>query len=139
MSRQKAVIAPIYSRFKAFIIDMFVIFMPILYIVTYVVLGSKEEFQHNQGAILICNVLFGLILSLFFTLLAQSPGYKAQKIYLVNLKTGRKVGFFMAVLRYICFVLAGFSTIGIVLCFFRKDKLNLHDILTQTAAVSRKI
>jgi len=74
---------------------------------------------------------------LFFSIKAQTPGYKAQEIYLINLQTGKKLGLFHAILRQICFAFAGFSIIGLCLCFFRKDKLNLHDIITHSAAVQK--
>lgn len=139
MAKSKASIAPVYLRVKAFIIDTFFIFMPILYIATYAILGSKEAFLNNHIAIFICNLIFAIILSLFFCISAQTPGYKAQQIYLVSLKTGQKIGFFHALFRYICFVFSGFSIIGLMLCFLRKDRLNLHDILSSSAPVCPKI
>ncbi|MCR4942615.1 MAG: RDD family protein [Campylobacter sp.] len=137
-TKQKAVIANPAKRIKAFIIDLFLILMPLLYITTYIVLDGKEDFQNSQFAIAICQVIFGLICVLFFTIKAQTPGYKAQEIYLVDLTNGRKIGFLHALIRYICFVIAGFSILGLLLCFFRKDRLNLHDILTKSAAVCKK-
>lgn len=138
MSKQKAIISPVLSRIKAFVIDMFVILMPILYIVTYAVLDGKEDFQHSQTAIFACNAAFGVICALFFAIKAQTPGYKAQQIYLVNLQNGQKISFLHAILRYVYFVLAGFSVVGLLLCFFRKDRLNLHDMLTKSAPVIKK-
>ncbi|MDL0089298.1 RDD family protein [Campylobacter gastrosuis] len=139
MSKQRVNIAPITARIKAFIVDMFMILMPILYIATYVVLDGKDDFKGSQIAIFICNALFGVFLSIFFSLKAQTPGYKSQQIYLISLKTGRKISFFHAIFRYICFVLAGFSLVGLLLCFFRKDRLNFHDIITNSAAVIKKL
>lgn len=138
MSRKKAVVAPIFSRFKAFIIDIFFIAIPLFYIVTYLILGSKEALWQNQLAISTIWIIYALITSLFFALKAQTPGYKAQNIYLINTRTGKKVDFFRILLRFICFVIAGFCIIGLLLCFFRKDHLNLHDLLTQTAPVLPK-
>ena len=138
MAKAKAGIAPIFLRIKAFIVDMFFIAMPLLYITTYLILGSKEAFQENQFAIAILWLVYGIITSIFITKSAQTPGYKFAEIYLIDLKTGKKVSFFKAFLRFICFVLAGFSFIGLLLCFFRKDKLNLHDLITQTAPVIKK-
>ncbi|QPH98666.1 RDD family protein [Campylobacter concisus] len=137
MAKQKAKIAPIWARAKAFIIDLFIIGMPIFYATTYLVLDGKEAFLHNQIAIFGANSLISLIMCLFFSIKAQTPGYKAQEIYLINLKTGRKLSFFHTILRQICFAFAGFSILGLCLCFFRKDKLNLHDIITHSAAVQR--
>ncbi|MBQ6224375.1 MAG: RDD family protein, partial [Campylobacter sp.] len=123
---------------KAFIVDMFFIAMPLLYITTYLILGSKEAFQENQFAIAIVWAIYGLITSIFIAKSAQTPGYKFAQIYLIDLKTGRKISSFKAFLRFVCFILAGFSIVGLFLCFFRKDKLNLHDLLTQTAPVIKK-
>ncbi|BCX80190.1 RDD family protein [Campylobacter sp. 19-13652] len=138
MSRQKALPAPIFSRVKAFIIDMFIILMPILYITTYVILGGKSEFLNSQIAIFICQALFGVIASAFYSISAQTPGYKAQQMYLIDIKSGKKVSFFRAFLRFVCFALAGASVVGLMLAFFRRDKMNLHDILTQTLPVCKK-
>ncbi|WP_103628552.1 RDD family protein [Campylobacter concisus] len=137
MAKQKAKIAPVWARAKAFIIDLFIIGMPIFYATTYLVLDGKEAFLHNQIAIFGANSLISFIMCLFFSIKAQTPGYKAQEIYLINLKTGRKLSFFHTILRQICFAFAGFSILGLCLCFFRKDKLNLHDIITHSAAVQR--
>lgn len=138
MSRKKAIVAPIFSRFKAFVIDIFFIAIPLFYIVTYLILGSKEALWQNQLAISAIWIIYALITSLFFALKAQTPGYKAQNIYLINTRTGKKADFFRILLRFICFVIAGFCIIGLLLCFFRKDRLNLHDLLTQTAPVLPK-
>ena len=138
MAKTKAGIAPIFLRIKAFIVDMFFIAMPLLYITTYLVLGSKEAFQENQFAIAIVWAIYGFITSIFITKSSQTPGYKFAQIYLIDLKTGRKISFLKAFFRFICFIVAGFSIVGLFLCFFRKDKLNLHDLLTQTAPVIKK-
>ena len=138
MAKTKAGIAPIFLRIKAFIVDMFFIAMPLLYITTYLILGSKEAFQENQFAIAIVWLIYGLITSIFIAKSAQTPGYKFSQIYLIDLKTGRKISFLKAFFRFICFIVAGFSIVGLFLCFFRKDKLNLHDLLTQTAPVIKK-
>lgn len=128
--------APISWRFKAFIVDAFMIYIPILYFTTYVVLGTKEAFLQNQIAIFIDTFLFGLILSIFFSIKGQSPGYKAYEIKIVDKKTLKKPSFIKAFLRYFCFLIAGASGVGLILCFFRKDKQNLHDLLSQTKAVN---
>ncbi|WP_107929867.1 RDD family protein [Campylobacter concisus] len=139
MAKQKAKIAPIWARVKAYIIDLFIIGMPIIYATTYLLLDGKEAFLQNQLAIFGVNSLISFIMCLFFSIKAQTPGYKAQEIYLINLQTGKKLGLFHAILRQICFAFAGFSIIGLCLCFFRKDKLNLHDIITHSAAVQKAV
>ena len=82
-----------FLRFKAFVIDLFMIYTPILYIVTYFILGSKEALWANQGAVLSCWALYGGIDSLLCSTLSQTPGMRAQELILVD-KEGQKVGFF---------------------------------------------
>ena len=138
MAKQKAVIAPVFLRIKAFIIDIFLISMPLLYFTTYAILGSKENFQKSQIAILLVWLVYGIITSLFFSLKAQTPGYKSQEIYLIDIKTGKKIGFFRAFLRYLIFIFGSTFLFGILMCFFRKDRLNLHDILTNSTPAKKK-
>lgn len=138
MAKTKVIIASPLSRIKAFFIDMFLISMPILYLTAYGFLDGKDSFKQNQLAIFIDWAIFGIILSIFFAISAQSPGYRAQNIYLIDTKNGKKVSFFQAIFRYICFIISGASILGILICFFRKDKLCLHDILSRSAAVTKK-
>ncbi|MCI6988204.1 MAG: RDD family protein [Campylobacter sp.] len=135
MAKQKGVISPISRRIKAFVIDIFLIAMPMLYITTYLILGSKENFVANQQSIFIIWLLYGVIISLFQTKTAQTPGYKASQIYLIDLECGKKASFLKCFVRYIIFVIFPF---GLVFCLFRKDRLNLHDIITKTAPIAKK-
>lgn len=126
--------SPILWRFKAFIIDTFMIYIPILYITTYLILGSKEEFLANQIAIFVDTFLFGLILSIFFAKSGQSPGFRAYEMKLIDKKTMQKPTLLKAFYRYFCFLISGASVVGLFVCFFRKDKQNLHDLMSQTMA-----
>lgn len=138
MSKIKVSFAPLFVRIKAFIIDLFFISMPILYITAYFILNGKSSFLHNQLAISIDWALFGIITSLFFTKSAQTPGLKYENLYLINVKTGKKLSFIHAILRYICFLISGTSIIGLLIALFRKDRLCFHDIITQSAIVMKK-
>lgn len=132
----KASIAPILPRFSAFVTDMFLIAMPLLYIVTYAILGSKESFQGNQLAISITWTIFGVIQALFFSISSQTPGYKAHNFSLLTIK-GQKPSFIICIIRYLIFVV-GFIFGGSLFCFFRKDKRNLHDLIAGTIVVIKK-
>lgn len=133
--KQKARIAGVLPRIIAFIIDMFLIAMPILYFTTYVILDGKESFQNSQIAIFIDWIIIALIQSSFFAKIGASPGYKAQGIYAVNLN-GQKASFLHYFLRFFCFAIF-FIFGGSFVAFFRKDKRNLHDIITKTIVVSK--
>ena len=125
----KAIAANIFSRVKAFIMDMFFIAAPLLYIMTYVILSGKDEFQSNQLAIFLVWLVFGVIQSMFFAFKAQSPGY------LVGLN-GKKANLLIYILRYFFFITT-FIIGGSFFCFFRKDKRNLHDLLAGTIVVQK--
>ena len=125
----KALPASIIARFKAFIIDLFLISIPLLYFTTYIILNGKNDFLQNQLAIFVVWLIFGLIQSAFFAFKGASPGYKAQGIYALNLQ-GKRAGF----LCYFLLFLIG----GSFLCFFTKNKRNLHDIITKTIVIQIK-
>lgn len=130
--------APLLSRFKAFVVDLFIILMPILYIMTYLILDGKDDFQQNQFAIFICSLLFGVILSIFFAKNGQSPGYRAYDLWLVDDKTKKNPNFIKLILRYIIFLFSCAFVFGIVLALIRKDKKNLHDLLTKTTPLIKQ-
>ena len=120
----------IIPRLKAFITDIFMIYMPILYVATYVVLGSKEALWESQGAIFICWALYVLILSLFFAHDGQSLGYKYAKITLVK-ENGSDVGFATALIRNIIFCVSFGLIFGLFVPLVRKDRRFLHDIISR--------
>lgn len=82
-SKAKARMATRWQRFRAFLIDIFMIYVPILYL-SYFILGSKEAFLSSQSVIFICSLSFGLIQGAFLALKAQSPGLRAYDLYLVQ-------------------------------------------------------
>jgi len=127
--------APLVLRFKAWIIDVFMIYIPILYITTYFILDGKDAFQSNQFAIFIDTALFGVILALFWTKKGQSPGLKAYELKLIDLKDEKSPSFLKSLWRYFLFLIAGVSIVGLCLGFFRKDRKNLHDLLSKTVVI----
>lgn len=134
--KTKAKIASRWLRFRGLLIDIFLIYVPILYLF-YFLLGSKEAFLNNSYITALCTFLFGFIQALFLASKAQSPGLKAYDLYLIDLKTGKKITFFRIILRYTIFIISFGLIFGLFISFLRKDKLNLHDILTQTCIVTK--
>ncbi|WP_297195091.1 RDD family protein [uncultured Campylobacter sp.] len=134
--KQKAKIATRFDRFKAFVIDIFLIYVPILYI-SYFLLGSKEAFLQNQGVIFICSISFGILQAVFFALKAQSPGLKAYDLYIIDSKSGTKLNFLRLIYRYILFILSLGIVIGLFSTFFRKDGLMIHDLLSSSCIVHK--
>jgi len=73
LAKQKARLAGIGARAKAFIIDLFLIGMPIYYLTTYVFLGGKDDFLHNQTAIFGANLAVALICCAFLRSKPRRP------------------------------------------------------------------
>lgn len=128
--------AKISDRLKAFLTDTFMITMPIMYIVIYFIMGSREEFQSHMGeGWLYILIPHFLIVVSFWTLKSQTPGMKAYDIKLINRKN-QNPNIFQSIIRYLLMPISIFSIIGIVIAFFRKDRQTLHDLLSATIMVS---
>lgn len=121
------------ERIKAFITDIFMINMPILYITTYLVLGSKEAFLQSETAHIVCVILYAIITSFFFYKKSQTLGYMYAEIILLDVANKEvKIGFFRALFRFVIFCISIGLVFGIFIPFFRKDRRFLHDILSRT-------
>ncbi|MCX2717863.1 RDD family protein [Helicobacter sp. MIT 21-1697] len=124
------------ERIKAFITDMFMINMPLLYLTTYVFLDGKEAFTHNQSAIFACGISYGFITSLFLALSTQTPGYRYMRLRLVRSESCvDKVGFFRALTRYVLWVVGTSFLFGILIGLLRRDGRCLHDVLCKTQVI----
>lgn len=130
--------APYNQRVKAFIVDMFMIYVPILYIIAYVVMNGKDDFQSSQLAPLIGVVIYGVIYAALLSKLGQTPGKKAYEIKVVDNKSGANISFFRAILRFVAFLFTATTLFGLFLPFYRKDKKALHDLICKTIVVSQK-
>lgn len=132
------VYAPYSHRVKAFITDLFMIYAPILYIITYVVMSGKEEFQSSQLAPFAGVLLYGLIYAFLVSRFGQTPGKKAYEIKVVDDKSGANIGFLRAILRFVLFLFTATTLLGLFVPFYRRDKKALHDILCHTLVVAKK-
>jgi len=126
------------DRIKAFITDMFMIYAPILYIITYLFLDGKEDFQASQIAPLIGVSIYGLIYAFLVSRFGQTPGKKAYIIKIVDVKTRENIGFFRAIIRFIAFLFTATTFLGLFLPFYRKDNRALHDLLCNTVVIALK-
>jgi len=137
-TKQKYIYALYRDRIKSFITDMFMIYAPILYIITYLVLGSKEEFQNSQYAPLIAVSLYGFIYAVLVSKFGQTPGKKAYSLKIVDDKSGKNIGFLRSILRFIIFLFTATTLLGLLLPFYRKDNKALHDLICSTLVVKIK-
>jgi len=133
--RTKVHYARYVDRIKAFITDMFMIYAPILYIITYVFMGGKEDFQASQYAPLVGVSLYGFIYAMLLTKLGQTPGKKAYTIKVVDVKTKDKISFFRAILRFVAFLFSATILLGLLVPFYRKDNRALHDLIAGTIVI----
>lgn len=109
-------------RIKAFITDMFMLMMPIMYFTTYIIMDGSQDFKTNDLSHWITMGVFGTIVILFWIFKGQTPGFKAYNIQLIDDHTKTKVSVGIAIARYMMFIVSSFVIIGALLPFFRKDK-----------------
>ncbi len=126
------------NRSKAFLVDSFMLLMPIMYIVFYLFMGSREEFGAHKiyGWIEIIVPLVILQTFLLFKF-GQTPGFKAYNLYLIDEHTKQKPSFMVILFRNSCAILSFFSIFGWMMMFFRKDYKTLHDLLSNTAVIQK--
>lgn len=131
-------IAPFQKRFKAFVVDSFMLLMPILYIVFYMIYGSREGFAAHmfQGWLLIL-IPYGIVTIIFLKRSGQTPGYKAYDLTLIDLSTGQSTSVSHLFLRYILMLLTVCTIIGIFVPLMRKDKLSLYDLGSRSAPICK--
>ena len=122
-------------RFKAFITDMFMIMMPIMYITTYVILNGKDSFQGSELAKWVTMAIYGIIVIIFWVIKGQTPGFRAYDLILIDDKSKQTLGVVSATLRYILFIMSAVSILGIILPFFRKDKKTFQDLVMHTSVI----
>lgn len=129
--------ASLGDRIKAFITDSFMLLMPIMYVVIYLVMGNREGFaSHMLTGWVYILVPLVIVQTIFFAKSAQTPGFRAYNLKLIDEKTGEKPSFFIILFRNLCAILTFFSIFGWLIMFFRKDRKTLHDLLANTAVVT---
>ena len=124
------------DRIKAFITDMFMIYIPILYIITYIALDGKDSFQASTLAQFVGVSLYGTIYAIFLTRTGQTPGKKAYIIKVVDVITGEKLSFLRGLLRFIAFLFTATTLLGLLLPFVRKDNRMLHDLIANSVVIN---
>jgi len=130
--------AKVSTKIKAFLTDSFMLLMPIMYIVFYLIMGGREGLRDDMlmGWIYILVPLV-ILQTLFMVKTAQTPGYRAYNLEIINEQTGKKPTTVIILFRNLCALLSFFSIIGWVMMFFRKDAKTLHDLLSHTAIVNK--
>ena len=125
--------ATLMARFKAFITDSFMLLMPLMYIVFYFVMGSREAFAEEKlhGWLYIFIPHLIIVVS-FWYFKAQTPGMKAYEIAIINTQSCKKPFAFRFVSRYIFMTLSIFLILPLFVPFLNKKRRTLWDILSGT-------
>lgn len=120
------------TRFKAFIVDSFMITMPIMYFVVYMVMGSGEAFSEDRvygWAIILA--LHAFVILGFLIIKKETPGMRAYKLKLIHSSAQKQINIFQILLRYILMLITSVTIFGL-LPFFRKDKKTFQDLFSNT-------
>jgi len=134
--KQKYQYARFVDRVKALITDMFMIYAPILYFITYGVMDGRDDFQSSQVAPLVGVLLYGVVYAFLLSRFAQTPGKKAYEIKVLDIKNGKNLSFVMAFVRFVAFLFSATIIVGLFVQFFRKDNRALHDLIAQSVVVN---
>ena len=131
--------ASVGLKIKAFLTDSFMLLMPIMYVVFYLVMDGREDFAEHMllGWFYILLPLV-IVQTLFMHFTGQTPGYRAYSITLIDENTKKKPSLFVIIFRNLSAILSLFTLLGWALMFFRKDNKTLHDLLSATAVVNKK-
>lgn len=127
--------ARLTDRIKAFITDMFMIYIPILYVITYIFMDGASDFQTSNFAPFIGVSIYGLIYAVLLAKFGQTPGKKAYHVKVINAKNHENIGFLQAILRFFAFLFTATTLLGLLIPLYRTDKKALHDILASTIVV----
>jgi uncharacterized RDD family membrane protein YckC len=124
-------------KMKAFVTDSFMLLMPIMYAVFYLVMGGREGFaEHKAIGWLYILVPLVIIQSLFMYKSGQTPGYRAYDLEVINDTTGKKPSFGLILFRNLSAILT-MATFSWWIMFLRKDNKNLHDFLSNTSIIMK--
>lgn len=125
-------------KIKAFLTDSFMLVMPIMYVVFYLIMGGREGFAEHKAMGWV-YILLPLVIAqtLFMFKTGQTPGYRAYHLTLIDEATGNKPSLFITLFRNLAAILSLFTFFGWLMMFFRKDHKTLHDLLSGTATITK--
>jgi uncharacterized RDD family membrane protein YckC len=114
-------------KIKAFLTDSFMLVMPIMYVVFYLIMGGREGFSEHKamGWVYILLPLV-IVQTIFMFKTGQTPGYRAYNLTLIDDTTGLKPSLFIILFRNLSAILSLFTFFGWIMMFFRKDKKTLN-------------
>ncbi len=122
---------------KAFLTDIFMLFMPIMYIVIYLVMDGREGASHEK-LLAWTYVMIPFLLFLTFFMFkdeGRTPGARSQGLKVIEFHTLNKPSLFSIVFRNFSLLFTLFIPIFWLVPLFRKDSRTLHDLLSATCVI----
>ena len=125
------------KRAKAFLTDIFMLFMPIMYAVIYLVMDGREgASQEKFLAWVYVMIPYLLILTLFMWRdEGRTPGARSQGLKVIDFHTLDKPSLFSIVFRNLMLPFTLFIPFFWFIPLFRKDGRNIHDFLSATCLI----
>jgi len=137
VEKPKIPYATLGLRMKAFLTDVFMLLMPLLYLSIYVIFDGLEDVGANRlEAWLYAMVPFILLLTLFMAKdSGRTPGARAQGLKVINFHLLDEPSLFTIIFRNLTLMFSIFIPIFWLIPFFRKDKRMVHDYLSATCVI----
>ena len=125
------------KRAKAFITDIFMLFMPLMYAVIYLVMDGREgASQEKLLAWTYVMVPYLILLTLFMWRdEGRTPGARSQGLKVIEFHTLEKPSLFSIVFRNLMLPFSLFIPLFWLVPLFRKDGRTIHDLLSATCLI----
>ena len=125
------------QRAKAFLTDIFMLFMPIMYAVIYLVMDGREGASEQKLlAWVYVMIPYLLLLTLFmYKDEGRTPGARSQGLKVIEFHTLEKPSLFSIVFRNLMLPFSLFIPIFWFVPLFRKDRRTIHDLLSATCLI----
>jgi len=125
------------KKAKAFLTDIFMLFMPIMYAVIYLVMEGREGASEEKLlAWAYVMIPYLLILTLFmYKDEGRTPGARSQGLKVIEFHTLEKPSLFSIVFRNLMLPFSLFIPIFWFVPLFRKDGRAIHDLLSATCLI----
>ncbi len=125
------------KRAKAFLTDIFMLFMPIMYAVIYLVMDGREGASEEKLlAWTYVMVPYLIILTIFmYKDEGRTPGARSQGLKVIEFHTLENPSLFSIVFRNLMLPFSLFIPFFWFVPLFRKDGRTIHDLLSATCLI----
>ena len=125
------------QRAKAFLTDIFMLFMPIMYAVIYVVMDGREGASNEKLlAWVYVMIPYLIILTIFmYKDEGRTPGARSQGLKVIEFHTLEKPSLFSIVFRNLMLPFSLFIPFFWFVPLFRRDGRAIHDFLSATCLI----